>query len=83
MKSKMAADRVLKRFSRQIRKEDALMVDIDALKRRFESLLPTVDERMRRLIAAAESLAIDYGVFRLSLVQPECPDARLRVESPN
>ena len=37
------------------------MVDIDALKRRFESLLPTVDERMRRLIAAAESLAIDYG----------------------
>src|SRR5208282_3184311 len=38
-----------------------LMVDIDALKRRFESLLPTVDERMRRLIAAAESLAIDYG----------------------
>src|SRR5580704_16440273 len=38
-----------------------LMVDIDAVKRRFESLLPTVDERMRRLIAAAESLAIDYG----------------------
>jgi len=37
------------------------MVDIDALKRRFESLLPTVDERMRRLIAAAESLPIDYG----------------------
>ena len=37
------------------------MVDIDALKRRFETLLPTVDERMRRLIAAAESLAIDYG----------------------
>src|SRR5271166_418503 len=37
------------------------MVDIDALKRRFESLLPTMDERMRRLIAAAESLAIDYG----------------------
>jgi DNA-binding phage protein len=37
------------------------MVDIDAIKRRFESLLPTVDERMRRLIAAAESLAIDYG----------------------
>src|SRR6202795_5352588 len=38
-----------------------LMVDRDAIKRRFESLLPTVDERMRRLIAAAESLAIDYG----------------------
>jgi hypothetical protein len=38
-----------------------LMVDIDAVKRRFESLLPAVDERMRRLIAAAESLAIDYG----------------------
>ena len=37
------------------------MVDIDAIKRRFEKLLPTVDERMRRLIAAAESLAIDYG----------------------
>jgi hypothetical protein len=35
--------------------------DIDAVKRRFESLLPAVDERMRRLIAAAESLAIDYG----------------------
>src|ERR1700732_4356872 len=38
-----------------------LMVDRDAIKRRFKSLLPTVDERMRRLIAAAESLAIDYG----------------------
>src|SRR6202023_2504258 len=38
-----------------------LMVDRDAIKRRFESLLPTVDERMRRLIAAAESLAIDYA----------------------
>src|SRR5246500_5542283 len=37
------------------------MVDRDAIKRRFESLLPTVDERIRRLIAAAESLAIDYG----------------------
>ena len=37
------------------------MVDVDAVKRRFESLLPAVDERMRRLIAAAESLAIDYG----------------------
>src|SRR6266404_1781538 len=37
------------------------MVDIDALKRRFESLLPTVDERMRRLLAAAESLTMDYG----------------------
>src|SRR5271165_2929973 len=37
------------------------MVDIDALKRRFEILLPAVDERVRRLIAAAESLAIDYG----------------------
>src|SRR3984893_9217340 len=37
------------------------MVDRDAIKRRFESLLPAVDERMRRLIAAAESLAIDYG----------------------
>src|SRR5260370_32825607 len=37
------------------------MVDRDAIKRRFESLLPTVDERMRRLIAPAESLAIDYG----------------------
>jgi hypothetical protein len=37
------------------------MVDVEAIKRRFESLLPTVDERMRRLIATAESLAIDYG----------------------
>ena len=37
------------------------MVDIDAVKRRFESLLPAVDERVRRLIAAAESLTIDYG----------------------
>ena len=37
------------------------MVDIDAVKRRFESLLPAVDERVRRLVAAAESLAIDYG----------------------
>jgi hypothetical protein len=37
------------------------MVNIDAVKRRFGSLLPAVDKRMRRLIAAVESLAIDYG----------------------
>src|SRR3979409_1143902 len=37
------------------------MVDIDAVKRRFESLLPAVDERVRRLICAAESLNIDSG----------------------
>ena len=56
------------------------MIDVDAVKRRFESLLPTVDERMRRLIAAAESLAIDYGgTSNLSLVLLECPGARLRV----
>jgi hypothetical protein len=55
-----------------------LMVDIDAVKRRFESLLPAVDERMRRLIAAAESLAIDYGGISIvshtySMTDPNVP----------
>ena len=59
------------------------MVDIDAVKRRFESLLPAVDERVRRLIAAAESLAIDYGVSRLFLAPRECPGARSRVALSN
>ena len=31
-----------------LRNELGLMVDVDAVKRRFESLLPTVDERMVR-----------------------------------
>jgi len=55
-----------------------LMVDIDAIKRRFESLLPTVDERLRRLIAAAESLAIDYPVRILT--EPRLPVALLRFQ---
>jgi len=54
------------------------MVDIDAIKRRFESLLPTVDERLRRLIAAAESLAIDYPVRILT--EPRLPVALLRFQ---
>jgi transposase len=37
------------------------MVEVEAIRRRFECLLPTLDERVRRLVAAAESLAIGYG----------------------
>ena len=37
------------------------MVKVDAIRHRFECLSPTLDERMRRLVAAAESLAIGYG----------------------
>ena len=58
-----------------------LMVDIDAVKRRFESLLPAVDERVRRLIAAAESLAIDYGGISIVSRATGGPGARLPVVS--
>jgi hypothetical protein len=37
------------------------VVDEDTIRRRFEWLAPAADEQMRRLIAAAESLAIGYG----------------------
>jgi transposase len=37
------------------------MVKVDAIRHRFQRLLPTLDERTRRLVAAAESLAIGYG----------------------
>ena len=59
------------------------MVDIDAVKRRFESLLPAVDERVRRLIAAAESLAMDYGAISIVSAPRECPGARSRVALSN
>jgi transposase len=45
------------------------MIDVDmaALKRRFELLAPSVDERTRRLVAAAEAVAIGWGgVSRVS-----------------
>src|SRR6266849_2546421 len=45
------------------------MVDVDrvALKRRFELLAPSLDERTRRLVAAAEAVAIGWGgVSRVS-----------------
>jgi hypothetical protein len=58
-----------------------LMVDIDAVKRRFESLLPAVDERMRRLIAAAESLAIDYGGISVVSRATGVSSVRLRAGS--
>jgi transposase len=37
------------------------MVDIEAVERRFKALKPVLDERMRRIVAAAESLALGYG----------------------
>ena len=39
MKFKMAADQVLKRFARQIRKEDAISLMLSRL-RRFDSPIP-------------------------------------------
>lgn len=37
------------------------MVGADAIRTRFEKLAPFLDERMRRLVAASESLTIGYG----------------------
>lgn len=37
------------------------MVESDAIKRRFELLIPVIDERTRRLVAAAEALALGWG----------------------
>src|SRR3990172_2344303 len=37
------------------------MVDHDAIKRRFELLGPVLDERARRLVAAAEALVLGWG----------------------
>lgn len=37
------------------------MVDTEAIGRRFKALKPVLDERMRRIVAAAESLALGYG----------------------
>ena len=34
------------------------------IQRRFDRLAPFLDERMRRLVAAAESEAIGYGGFQ-------------------
>lgn len=37
------------------------MVESDVIKRRFELLAPVVDERTRRLLAAAEALSLGWG----------------------
>src|SRR5674476_931271 len=37
------------------------MVESDVIKRRFELLAPVVDERTRRLLAAAEALTLGWG----------------------
>src|SRR5215831_295495 len=37
------------------------MIDTDVIKRRFELLAPALDERTRRLVAAAEALAVGWG----------------------
>src|SRR3990170_3626707 len=37
------------------------MVEFEAITRRFELLAPVVDERTRRLMAAAEALALGWG----------------------
>ena len=37
------------------------MAEVDEIRVRFEKLLPFLDERMRRLVAATESLAIGFG----------------------
>ena len=44
-----------------------MVADHNDIERRFRSLTPFLDERMRRLVAAAESEAIGYGgVSRVS-----------------
>jgi len=37
------------------------MIESDAIKRRFELLAPALDERTRRLMVAAEALAVGWG----------------------
>ena len=37
------------------------MVDSEAIERRFKALQPALDERLRRMVAAAESLVVGYG----------------------
>ena len=38
-----------------------LVAGADAIRTRFEKLAPFLDERMRRLVAASESLTIGFG----------------------
>jgi hypothetical protein len=38
-----------------------VMVDSEAIERRFRALQPVLDERLRRMVAAAESLVVGYG----------------------
>ena len=40
------------------------MIDTTLIKQRFEALSPVLDERMRRLWAAAEAKAIGHGGIR-------------------
>lgn len=37
------------------------MIATDVIKRRFELLAPALDERTRRLVAAAEALTVGWG----------------------
>ena len=36
-------------------------MDTEHIKKRFESVAPFLDERLRRIFAAAEAMAIGYG----------------------
>lgn len=38
-----------------------VVIDVEAIKQRFETLSPFVDERARRLLAASEAMAAGYG----------------------
>ena len=42
------------------------MHDDRELKRKFGSILPSLDERQRRLIAAAEARSLGYGGIRIA-----------------
>ena len=37
------------------------MAEVDGIQTRFEKLVPFLDERMRRLVAATESMAVGFG----------------------
>ena len=39
----------------------SLVAEVDEIKTQFEKLTPFLDERMRRLAAATESLAVGFG----------------------
>ena len=60
-----------------------VVIDVEPIRERFSTVAPFLDERGRRLVAAAEAFAAGYGgIAAVAMATGMAPSQPLRAEDP-